>query len=144
MCASKRSTFLAIALSQTPRDYLFFFRKELVQTLNWAGDPKKSYETGSMGDRLTPRKSFAIWKETVQQQAQLWTISTSTNQLGYFAAGYPSNAISTGGKSNQQILPIVVAALIVAVLLAGVPLTLLRRRQARSGARDEEDEDDDE
>ncbi len=69
------SGLLAIPLSQTPRDYLFFFRKELVQTLNWAGNPDKSYETGPLGDRLTPRKSFAIWKQTVQRQAQPWTES---------------------------------------------------------------------
>ncbi len=64
---------LAIPLSQRPRDYLFFFRKEVVQTLDWAGNPDKSYTTGPMGDRLTPRKSFAIWKETVRLQAQPWT-----------------------------------------------------------------------
>lgn len=64
---------LAIPLSQLPRDYLFFFRKELVETLNWAGDPRKAYTTGPLGDRLTPRRSFAIWKETVDRQAQPWT-----------------------------------------------------------------------
>jgi light-regulated signal transduction histidine kinase (bacteriophytochrome)/CheY-like chemotaxis protein len=64
---------LAIPLSQRPRDYLFFFRKEVVQTLDWAGNPDKSYSTGPMGDRLTPRQSFAIWKETVRLQAQPWT-----------------------------------------------------------------------
>ena len=64
---------LAIPLSQTPRDYLFFFRKEFVRTLNWAGDPNKSYQPGPLGDRLTPRKSFAIWKETVHRQSQPWT-----------------------------------------------------------------------
>jgi light-regulated signal transduction histidine kinase (bacteriophytochrome) len=64
---------LAIPLSQRPRDYLFFFRKEVVQTLDWAGNPDKSYTSGPMGDRLTPRQSFAIWKETVRLQAQPWT-----------------------------------------------------------------------
>jgi light-regulated signal transduction histidine kinase (bacteriophytochrome)/CheY-like chemotaxis protein len=64
---------LAIPLSQRPKDYLFFFRKEVVQTLDWAGNPDKSYTTGPMGDRLTPRKSFAIWKETVRLQAQPFT-----------------------------------------------------------------------
>ncbi|MDI6025675.1 HWE histidine kinase domain-containing protein [Corticibacterium sp. UT-5YL-CI-8] len=64
---------LAIPLSQIPNDYLFFFRREMVQTLNWAGNPDKSYGTGPLGDRLTPRKSFAIWKETVSMQAQPWT-----------------------------------------------------------------------
>lgn len=66
------SGVMAIPLSQLPRDYLFFFRKERLQTLNWAGNPDKSYDTGPLGDRLTPRKSFAIWKETVQRQAEPW------------------------------------------------------------------------
>ena len=35
------SGLLAIPLSQLPRDYLFFFRKELVHTLDWAGNPRK-------------------------------------------------------------------------------------------------------
>lgn len=64
---------MIVPLSHRPRDYLFFFRKELVQTLNWAGNPDKSYETGPLGDRLTPRKSFAIWKEAVHQQSAPWT-----------------------------------------------------------------------
>jgi light-regulated signal transduction histidine kinase (bacteriophytochrome)/CheY-like chemotaxis protein len=66
---------IAIPLSQRPRDYLFFFRKELVQTLEWAGNPEKQYQTGPLGDRLTPRTSFAIWKQLVQQKAQPWTDS---------------------------------------------------------------------
>lgn len=69
------SGLLAVPLSQRPRDYLFFFRREVIQTLNWAGNPDKSYETGPLGDRLTPRKSFAIWKEAVQKQAEPWNES---------------------------------------------------------------------
>ncbi|MBS9475641.1 HWE histidine kinase domain-containing protein [Ancylobacter radicis] len=64
---------LALPLSQLPRDYLFFFRKEIVHTLDWAGRPEKIYATGPFGDRLTPRKSFAIWKETVRHQATPWS-----------------------------------------------------------------------
>ncbi|MFD1704278.1 HWE histidine kinase domain-containing protein [Methylopila henanensis] len=64
---------LAVPLSQRPRDYLFFFRKEIVQTLDWAGNPEKVYGTGPLGDRLTPRKSFAIWKETVRGQSRPWS-----------------------------------------------------------------------
>lgn len=69
------SGVLAVPLSQTGSDCLLFFRKELVQTLDWAGNPDKTYEVGPLGDRLTPRKSFAIWKETVKAQAQSWTES---------------------------------------------------------------------
>ncbi|MCJ8521264.1 light-regulated signal transduction histidine kinase (bacteriophytochrome) [Pseudorhizobium tarimense] len=64
---------IAVPLSQRSRDYLFFFRRELVQTLDWAGNPEKAYESGPLGDRLTPRKSFAVWKETVSDQAQPWS-----------------------------------------------------------------------
>ena len=100
---------------------------------NLAPDPSYIYRSDSADGPWT--------QLTIQQQAQLYTISTSTNKLGYFAAGYASNAISPGGGgTGQNIVPIVVAALIVAVLLAGVPLTILRRRQARAGDDDDEDE----
>ncbi|MCB1466791.1 MAG: GAF domain-containing protein [Rhizobiaceae bacterium] len=71
--ADRAAGMLVVPLSQRPRDFLFFFRKELVHTLDWAGNPDKVYETGPLGDRLTPRKSFAIWKETVHLQSAPWT-----------------------------------------------------------------------
>ncbi|WP_409260307.1 HWE histidine kinase domain-containing protein [Pseudomonas putida] len=67
------SGVLIIPMSQQPRDYLMLFRKEVVETLDWAGDPNKTYESGALGDRLTPRKSFAIWKETVHRQSLPWS-----------------------------------------------------------------------
>ena len=67
------SGVLAIPLSQRPKDYLLFFRKEFEHTLKWAGNPEKTYETGPNGDRLTPRKSFAIWKEAVRNQSRPWS-----------------------------------------------------------------------
>ena len=63
---------LAVPLSQLPRDYLLFFRSEVAQTVNWAGDPNKTYQSGPLGDRLTPRKSFEIWKQTVDRQSHPW------------------------------------------------------------------------
>jgi light-regulated signal transduction histidine kinase (bacteriophytochrome) len=71
--AADVSGVLAVPLSQMPRDYLFFFRKEVIETVNWAGDPNKSYTTGPLGDRLTPRSSFAIWKQTVERQSLPWS-----------------------------------------------------------------------
>ncbi|WEF24216.1 HWE histidine kinase domain-containing protein [Paracoccus sp. S3-43] len=64
---------MIIPLSRRPRDFLFYFRREAVQTLDWAGDPNKTYATGPFGDRLTPRKSFAIWKETVRHKSHPWS-----------------------------------------------------------------------
>ena len=70
------------------------------------------------------------WKSIgALNEAQPFTIDTTTDQFGYYAAGYPSNAVSHGGPSSQ-ILPIVIAALIILVLIAGIPLAMMRRRQA--------------
>ncbi len=67
------SGLMAVPISQLPRDYLIFFRREIVQTIDWGGNPEKTYESGPMGDRLTPRKSFDIWKQTVRLQSSPWT-----------------------------------------------------------------------
>lgn len=66
------SGVLVVPLSQLPRDYLLFFRRELSQTVNWAGDPDKIYQCGPLGDRLTPRRSFAVWKQIVERQSAPW------------------------------------------------------------------------
>jgi hypothetical protein len=74
-------------------------------------------------------------------QAQPFTIDTSTEKLGYFAAGYtasgkaPPGSVTVGGG---QTLPIVVAVLIVVVVLAGLPLAVVRRR--RGGSEEEDGE----
>jgi len=65
--------FLAIPISRVPRDCLIFFRREVLRSVDWAGDPNKSYSEGPLGSRLTPRKSFELWQETVQGQSRPWT-----------------------------------------------------------------------
>jgi light-regulated signal transduction histidine kinase (bacteriophytochrome)/CheY-like chemotaxis protein len=71
--ANDVSGVLIIPMSSHPRDFLMLFRKEVIETLEWAGDPNKTYESGSLGVRLSPRKSFAVWKETVRHQSLPWT-----------------------------------------------------------------------
>jgi light-regulated signal transduction histidine kinase (bacteriophytochrome) len=65
--------FLAIPISRTPRDCLIFFRREILRKVNWAGAPGKVYASGPLGPRLTPRKSFELWQETVHGQSEPWT-----------------------------------------------------------------------
>jgi hypothetical protein len=74
------------------------------------------------------------------QQAQFWTIQPANppRELGYFAAGFPSNAVSPNGPASGQLLPVAVALLIVAVLVAGIPLAALRRRQVAAGTDDDD------
>lgn len=64
---------LVVPLSKPVRDYLVFFRKEAVHSVHWAGNPDKPVHAGPLGDRLTPRKSFELWKETVRGQSAPWT-----------------------------------------------------------------------
>lgn len=71
--AADASGMLAIPLAATGRQFLMYFRKEVAQSVSWAGDPSKPVTVGEHGDRLTPRQSFAIWKQDVQAQALPWT-----------------------------------------------------------------------
>ena len=63
---------LCIPISRTPRDYLIFFRRNIVKVMNWAGEPVKTAEAGPNGVRLTPRKSFEAWREIVEDKSEAW------------------------------------------------------------------------
>jgi light-regulated signal transduction histidine kinase (bacteriophytochrome)/CheY-like chemotaxis protein len=65
--------FLAVPISRMPRDCLIFFRREILRSVNWAGAPEKVYAEGPLGPRLTPRKSFELWQETVSGQSKPWS-----------------------------------------------------------------------
>jgi len=65
--------FLAIPISRAPRDCLIFFRREILRSVKWAGDPNKAYTEGPLGPRLTPRKSFELWQEIVRGQSAPWS-----------------------------------------------------------------------
>lgn len=63
---------LAIPVSRTPRDFLVYFRREVSRTVTWAGNPVKPATPGPNGVRLTPRKSFEAWRETVHGRSLPW------------------------------------------------------------------------
>ena len=65
------SGILALSVSRTPRDYVIWCKPEVIQTVTWAGDPRKPLDIGS--ERISPRKSFAEWKDTVRRQSDPWT-----------------------------------------------------------------------
>lgn len=71
--ASDAAGLLAIPISRSPRDYVVLFRKELIHSVRWAGDPHKPVDYGPNGPRLTPRASFAEWKELVEGKSQPFT-----------------------------------------------------------------------
>ena len=66
------SGVVSFALPGTlPRRYLGF-RPEILQTVDWGGDPRKPVEQ-DMTTRLHPRRSFALWREEVRLRSQPWT-----------------------------------------------------------------------
>ncbi len=66
------SGLIALSVSKTPRDYVLWFRQEVIRTVTWAGDPNKPVETIDGGQRLSPRKSFAAWRQSVKLHSRPW------------------------------------------------------------------------
>lgn len=64
------SGLLAIRISDVKRQYILWFRPEVVQTVTWAGEPAK---ISNGEDRLHPRHSFDSWKQTVHGECDPWT-----------------------------------------------------------------------
>jgi light-regulated signal transduction histidine kinase (bacteriophytochrome)/CheY-like chemotaxis protein len=63
---------LALSVSRRPRDYILWFRPEIVQEVTWAGNPQKAVVKTEDGDRLSPRSSFKAWRETVRGRSRPW------------------------------------------------------------------------
>jgi light-regulated signal transduction histidine kinase (bacteriophytochrome)/CheY-like chemotaxis protein len=71
--SSVASGILVISVSDELSDFIIWFRPELVGTTSWAGEPTKFVVSGPEGDRLSPRKSFEVWKEIVRGRCLAWT-----------------------------------------------------------------------
>ncbi|MGM0553689.1 MAG: diguanylate cyclase [Pseudomonadota bacterium] len=69
---ARAAGLLAVPLPiRNPRDaWLLFFRLEKAETRIWAGNPEKTLDRQS--GRISPRESFASWKETVRGQSVPW------------------------------------------------------------------------
>ncbi|GAB5350139.1 HWE histidine kinase domain-containing protein [Alteriqipengyuania sp. 357] len=63
---------LIIPVSRSPRDYFILWRRELKQVITWAGNPDKPVDHANEG-RITPRKSFAAWQQTVEGRSAEWS-----------------------------------------------------------------------
>ena len=51
--------------------WMLWLRPEIVRTVTWGGDPRNKVERN--GDRLSPRRSFAAWSETVRGRSTPWS-----------------------------------------------------------------------
>jgi len=67
------SGIVATAISNSPGEYLIWFRPERVRTVTWAGDPLKPVLIGNDPADLSPRRSFAQWHQVVEGTSDPWT-----------------------------------------------------------------------
>lgn len=71
--ADRGSGILALPLAAEAGDWVVWCRAELIRTVSWAGDPHKPVLGNTDGERISPRKSFAAWAETVRGQSEAWS-----------------------------------------------------------------------
>lgn len=68
------SGLIAVQFSRAREDLIMWFRPAAVQTVKWAGNPNgKALVPGPHGMRITPRRSFELFLETVRDRSLPWT-----------------------------------------------------------------------
>ncbi len=73
------SGLMSCTLSRELNEYIFWFKKEMPQTVKWAGNPQKPVEINADGlMSLSPRNSFEVWTEEVEGVSAPWT----SNEIG--------------------------------------------------------------
>ena len=67
------SGLLVLLISRVQKTFIIWFRPEVIQTVDWGGNPNKPVEIAEDGTlRMSPRKSFAKWQETVRGKSLPW------------------------------------------------------------------------
>lgn len=67
------SGVLVVPIDGSKGDYLVCFRPEVVETINWGGDPNQAINFEKDGVKYHPRNSFRLWKQTVKHTAVPWS-----------------------------------------------------------------------
>ena len=63
---------LAIPISSSHQDYILLFRGEYLQSIKWGGEPIK-FSSAEDSLRLSPRKSFAAFSETIRGKSRMFS-----------------------------------------------------------------------
>lgn len=67
------SGIVAARVSNSPGEYLIWFRPERLKQVTWGGDPNKPMIIGDDPRDLSPRRSFAQWHQVVEKTSDPWT-----------------------------------------------------------------------
>lgn len=66
------SGVLIITIPELLPMHVIWFKPEVLQTVNWGGNPEKAMELSEEGVKLGPRRSFALWQQEVRQRSLPW------------------------------------------------------------------------
>lgn len=66
------SGILVVPIDSSKGDYLVCFRPEVVETINWGGDPNQAINFEEDGVKYHPRSSFKLWQQRVKYSASPW------------------------------------------------------------------------
>ncbi|MBD2294543.1 GAF domain-containing protein [Anabaena sphaerica FACHB-251] len=67
------SGVIVISITKLQRNFIIWFRPEVMQTVNWGGEPDKQKNIDEDGNlTLSPRKSFEKWQEIVKLKSLPW------------------------------------------------------------------------
>jgi light-regulated signal transduction histidine kinase (bacteriophytochrome) len=72
-CKDIASGLLALSITKVEKNYVLWFRPEVLQYVNWAGNPEASKHLAEDGTiTFFPRQSFELWQEIVHCQSPPW------------------------------------------------------------------------
>jgi light-regulated signal transduction histidine kinase (bacteriophytochrome) len=66
------SGLLCLIIDPRRHDFLLLFRPEVIETLQWGGNPDERIQFESDGKSYHPRNSFKIWQQTVTGRSTGW------------------------------------------------------------------------
>ena len=68
------SGIMSIALNRDEGDYIICFKPEFISKVTWGGKDEKEYSKDEKGKfRLSPRKSFEKWQQSIYKTSIPWT-----------------------------------------------------------------------
>jgi len=70
---AQASGVLLLPFANHSGDGIIWFRGEVVRTVKWGGDPNQKAHLEPLSRRISPRKSFHMWKEILEGCAPPWT-----------------------------------------------------------------------
>jgi len=72
------SGLVVVRVSDSPGEYLMWFRPERIRTITWGGNPFKAVVIGDNPLDLSPRRSFAQWHQVVEGTSDPWSVADLT------------------------------------------------------------------